>query len=67
MSLPLLVALPAALETLASRALEAFEHAAGALGEAPAQAFSGWPEARRAAFARVCANSEFVAEQALRD
>ncbi|TBW06880.1 bifunctional [glutamate--ammonia ligase]-adenylyl-L-tyrosine phosphorylase/[glutamate--ammonia-ligase] adenylyltransferase [Azotobacter chroococcum subsp. isscasi] len=67
MSLPTLVALPPSLETLANRALAAFEPAAAALGAGPATPFAEWPPARRAAFARVCANSEFVAGQALRD
>jgi len=67
MSLPMLVALPTSLEPLARRAAESFEQACEGLDDDSAPPFSGWSEARRAAFARVCACSEFVAAQALRD
>jgi len=67
MTLPTLVALPPSLEALANRALEAFALAGAALDGCPATPFDDWPAPRRAAFARVCANSEFVAGQAQRD
>ncbi|MFC0709323.1 bifunctional [glutamate--ammonia ligase]-adenylyl-L-tyrosine phosphorylase/[glutamate--ammonia-ligase] adenylyltransferase [Azorhizophilus paspali] len=67
MSLPTLIDLPPALETLGNQALQRFGEVAGTLGDSPAPPFADWPPARRAAFARVCANSEFVLERALRD
>ncbi|SDJ29753.1 bifunctional [glutamate--ammonia ligase]-adenylyl-L-tyrosine phosphorylase/[glutamate--ammonia-ligase] adenylyltransferase [Pseudomonas indica] len=67
MSLPSPVDLPASLLPLADRAERSFQAAVEALGAEVAGYFSAWPEARRQDFRRVCANSEFVAEQALRD
>lgn len=67
MSLPSPVDLPASLLPLADRAERSFQTAIEALGAEAAGYFSAWPEARRQDFRRVCANSEFVAEQAMRD
>lgn len=67
MSLPLLATLPASLETFVRRAETEFERAVAGLDREPAASLSRWPETRRQAFARVCAASDFVIEQALRD
>lgn len=67
MSLPSPVDLPASLLPLADRVERSFQTAIEALGAEAAGYFSAWPEARRQDFRRVCANSEFVAEQAMRD
>ncbi|TBU95720.1 bifunctional [glutamate--ammonia ligase]-adenylyl-L-tyrosine phosphorylase/[glutamate--ammonia-ligase] adenylyltransferase [Stutzerimonas kirkiae] len=59
MSLPALVSLPVSLEPFVQRAADAFLAAGGD--------WTNWPDARRDAFARVCAASDFVAEQVGRD
>lgn len=59
--------LPASLLPLADRARQAFEIALEALPETFKARFERWPDARREAFDRVCANSDFVAEQVCRD
>lgn len=67
MSLPTLVALPASLLSLVSRAEESFLAAARALPEPADERFTTWPSERRDAFSRVCAASDFVTEQVSRD
>ncbi|MGE8496604.1 MAG: bifunctional [glutamate--ammonia ligase]-adenylyl-L-tyrosine phosphorylase/[glutamate--ammonia-ligase] adenylyltransferase [Pseudomonas sp.] len=67
MSLPVLVPLSAELDTLAVRAEQTLraafdEHDAGA-----AARFDAWPDARREAWRRVSAASDFVVQQAARD
>lgn len=64
MSLPLLVDLPAPLLPFVSRAEMAFREK---LTEDAILLFDDWPTARREAFARVCAASDFVATQIGRD
>ncbi|WPC05616.1 bifunctional [glutamate--ammonia ligase]-adenylyl-L-tyrosine phosphorylase/[glutamate--ammonia-ligase] adenylyltransferase [Pseudomonas benzenivorans] len=67
MSLPVLVSLPVSLAPLASRAEQALRAALGDLeGDARAR-FEAWPQARRDAWNRVAAVSDFVLQQALRD
>ncbi|MCF7201091.1 bifunctional [glutamate--ammonia ligase]-adenylyl-L-tyrosine phosphorylase/[glutamate--ammonia-ligase] adenylyltransferase [Pseudomonas oligotrophica] len=67
MSLPSLIAVPAALQSFVSRAEESFLAAAGGLEAGLAQVLQGWPQARREAFARVCAASDFASQQVSRD
>lgn len=55
MSLPSLIAVPAALQSFVRRAEESFLAAAGALDDLQAPPFESWPQARREAFARACA------------
>ncbi|WP_081591692.1 bifunctional [glutamate--ammonia ligase]-adenylyl-L-tyrosine phosphorylase/[glutamate--ammonia-ligase] adenylyltransferase, partial [Pseudomonas avellanae] len=67
MSLPSLADFPAILLPLITRARQTWR---AALTESSADAlasFEAWPEARRTAFDRVCAASDFVAEQICRD
>ncbi len=67
MSLPSLVALPTSLQPLVTRTEETF---LGAVRDSSAQAeqrFAAWSGARRDAFGRVCAASDFVSEQVSRD
>lgn len=67
MSLPSLVALPTSLQSLVTRAEETF---LGALRDSSAQQkspFAEWPQARRDAFGRICAASDFVSSQVSRD
>lgn len=66
MSLPSLVDLPTALQPFVSRAEQAFLSSLAAPPDLPAR-FAAWPAARREAFGRVCAASEFVFEQVSRD
>ncbi|MET1077550.1 MAG: bifunctional [glutamate--ammonia ligase]-adenylyl-L-tyrosine phosphorylase/[glutamate--ammonia-ligase] adenylyltransferase [Pseudomonas sp.] len=67
MSLPPLVTLPVVLASFAERAGVPFQAAVATLaGDAPAR-LQAWPAERQAAFERVCAASDFVAEQGLRD
>lgn len=67
MSLPPLADLPLVLQSLAERAEQSFQAAVCALpGEALVR-LQAWPAPRQATFARVCAASDFVSEQALRD
>lgn len=63
MSLPSLATLPAALSSLAERALNDIEHALGELGGT----LAGWPEWRRDQLRRVLAQSDFAVEQIRRD
>jgi len=67
MSLPPLAALPATLQSFASRAEQSLRAAVGTLPEAAAQCLAAWPEVRWEAFRRVCGASAFVAEQTARD
>ncbi|BBP85825.1 MULTISPECIES: bifunctional [glutamate--ammonia ligase]-adenylyl-L-tyrosine phosphorylase/[glutamate--ammonia-ligase] adenylyltransferase [unclassified Pseudomonas] len=67
MSLPPLVALPPQLQSLADRARQAFTSDQEGLPESLRAAFDGWPDERKQAFLRVCAASDFVAEQTRRD
>ncbi|MFJ5298182.1 bifunctional [glutamate--ammonia ligase]-adenylyl-L-tyrosine phosphorylase/[glutamate--ammonia-ligase] adenylyltransferase [Pseudomonas sp. NPDC088368] len=67
MSLPSLANLPAVLLPLVSRAQQSFRAALTALTEGGQATFDGWPAERLAAFDRVCASSDFVAEQVVRD
>ncbi len=67
MSLPLLAEFPAILLPLITRARQTFQAALTALSEDALASFEAWPEARRKAFDRVCAASDFVTEQVCRD
>ncbi|KFE46379.1 bifunctional [glutamate--ammonia ligase]-adenylyl-L-tyrosine phosphorylase/[glutamate--ammonia-ligase] adenylyltransferase [Pseudomonas syringae] len=67
MSLPSLADLPAILLPLVTRAQQSFRTSIAALPEGSAESFAAWPESRREAFDRVCAASDFVAEQICRD
>jgi len=67
MSLPVPVSLPAALEPLAGRAEHSLQAAVAGLANEAAARFAAWPEARREAWRRVAAASDFVLQQALRD
>ncbi|WP_426142366.1 bifunctional [glutamate--ammonia ligase]-adenylyl-L-tyrosine phosphorylase/[glutamate--ammonia-ligase] adenylyltransferase [Pseudomonas sp. DWP3-1-2] len=67
MSLPSLADLPALLLPLVTRAQQSFRTSIGDLPEGCAALFDAWPESRRHAFDRVCAASDFVAEQSCRD
>lgn len=67
MSLPLLAEFPAILLPSISRARQMFQAALTALSEDALASFQAWPEARQAAFDRVCAASDFVTEQVCRD
>ena len=62
-----LVALPPQLQSLADRARQAFTSDQEGLPESLRAAFDGWPDERKQAFLRVCAASDFVAEQTRRD
>jgi glutamate-ammonia-ligase adenylyltransferase len=65
MNVPLLVDLPADLTPLISRNRDSF-HVALAAAEL-AEQLAGWPAERWAQFDRVCACSDFVLQQVLRD
>ncbi|AZF24672.1 bifunctional [glutamate--ammonia ligase]-adenylyl-L-tyrosine phosphorylase/[glutamate--ammonia-ligase] adenylyltransferase [Pseudomonas sp. R2-60-08W] len=65
MSLPTLAELPAILLPYASRAEQSFRDAVAALDDD--HGLSGWTPQRWADFARVCAASDFVIEQSVRD
>ncbi|WP_460045879.1 bifunctional [glutamate--ammonia ligase]-adenylyl-L-tyrosine phosphorylase/[glutamate--ammonia-ligase] adenylyltransferase [Pseudomonas sp. S2_H01] len=67
MSLPLLADLPAVLLPLVTRAQQSFRAALVSLTEAGQATFDAWPAERLAAFDRVCAASDFVADQVSRD
>lgn len=67
MSLPLLAEFPAILLPLITRARQTFQAALTALSADALASFEAWPEARRKAFDRVCAASDFVTEQICRD
>ena len=67
MSLPLLADLPAILLPLVTRAQQTFRTSLVAASDGASANFDAWPESRRAAFDRVCAASDFVAEQVCRD
>ncbi|RMQ46279.1 Glutamate-ammonia-ligase adenylyltransferase [Pseudomonas cichorii] len=67
MSLPSLADFPAILLPLVTRAQQTFRTALAALPEDSLASFEAWPEARRKAFDRVCAASDFVTEQVCRD
>ena len=65
MSLPTLAELPAILLPFASRAEQSFRDAVAALDDD--HGLSAWTPQRWADFARVCAASDFVIEQSVRD
>ena len=65
MSLPTLVELPAVLLPFANRAEQSFRDAAAMLDAD--HGLSAWTPQRWADFARVCAASDFVIEQSVRD
>ncbi|MFP3851955.1 bifunctional [glutamate--ammonia ligase]-adenylyl-L-tyrosine phosphorylase/[glutamate--ammonia-ligase] adenylyltransferase [Pseudomonas sp. W5-01] len=67
MSLPLLAELPAVLMPLVARAGQSWRTALDSLTGEARQSFRTWPEARLQAFDRVCAASDFVADQVSRD
>ena len=67
MSLPSLADIPAILLPLVSRTQQTFRTSLAAASDGALAAFEAWPEARRAAFERVCAASDFVADQVCRD
>ncbi|MEX6676988.1 bifunctional [glutamate--ammonia ligase]-adenylyl-L-tyrosine phosphorylase/[glutamate--ammonia-ligase] adenylyltransferase [Pseudomonas sp. W2Oct36] len=67
MSLPLLAELPAVLMPLVARAGQSWRTALDSLTDEARQSFQTWPEARLQAFERVCAASDFVADQVSRD
>ncbi|WP_459200104.1 bifunctional [glutamate--ammonia ligase]-adenylyl-L-tyrosine phosphorylase/[glutamate--ammonia-ligase] adenylyltransferase [Pseudomonas tremae] len=67
MSLPSLADFPAILLPLISRARQTFEAALADVSDEALASFKAWPEARRQAFDRVCAASDFVTEQICRD
>ena len=65
MSLPTLAELPAILLPYANRAEQSFRDAVAALDDD--HGLSAWTPQRWADFARVCAASDFVIEQSVRD
>ncbi len=67
MSLPLLADLPTPLLPLVLRARQSLRAALISLGDDALAAFDAWPSARLAAFDRVCAASDFVAEHVILD
>lgn len=67
MSLPLLADLPAILLPFVTRAHQSWRTAVAALSDDILATLDTWPDARRAAFERVCAASDFVADQVCRD
>jgi glutamate-ammonia-ligase adenylyltransferase len=67
MSLPLLADLPAVLLPLVTRAQQSFRAALASLTTAGQAAFDAWPAERLVAFYRICAASDFVTEQVVRD
>jgi glutamate-ammonia-ligase adenylyltransferase len=67
MSLPILTELPAILLPFVGRAQQTLRSNATALSDAALAQLDAWPESRRVVFDRVCAASDFVAEQTSRD
>ncbi|MDY7567716.1 bifunctional [glutamate--ammonia ligase]-adenylyl-L-tyrosine phosphorylase/[glutamate--ammonia-ligase] adenylyltransferase [Pseudomonas sp. RTC3] len=67
MSLPLLADLPAILQPFVTRAHQSWGTAVASLSDDILVTLDTWPDARRAAFERVCAASDFVADQVCRD
>ncbi|TDV66005.1 bifunctional [glutamate--ammonia ligase]-adenylyl-L-tyrosine phosphorylase/[glutamate--ammonia-ligase] adenylyltransferase [Pseudomonas sp. LP_7_YM] len=67
MSLPMLTDLPAILLPLVTRAQQSFRTALAASSDTGLATFDAWPAERLIAFDRVCAASDFVTEQAVRD
>ncbi|MGH8420600.1 MAG: bifunctional [glutamate--ammonia ligase]-adenylyl-L-tyrosine phosphorylase/[glutamate--ammonia-ligase] adenylyltransferase [Pseudomonas sp.] len=67
MSLPSLADLPAVLLPLVTRAQQSFRAALAASSDTGLATFEAWPAERLAAFDRVCAASDFVADQIVRD
>jgi glutamate-ammonia-ligase adenylyltransferase len=67
MSLPLLAELPAVLLPFVTRAGQSWRTALDSLTDEARHQFQAWPEARLSAFDRVCAASDFVADQVSRD
>lgn len=66
MSLPLLADLPAILLPFVTRAHQSWRTAVASLSDDILVTLDTWPLARRAAFDRVCAASDFVADQVCR-
>ncbi|HEX8592297.1 MAG TPA: bifunctional [glutamate--ammonia ligase]-adenylyl-L-tyrosine phosphorylase/[glutamate--ammonia-ligase] adenylyltransferase [Pseudomonas sp.] len=67
MSLPSLADLPAILLPLITRTQQSFRTSLAALPDDAKASFAAWPASRHEAFQRVCAASDFVAEQVCRD
>lgn len=67
MSLPSLADFPAILLPLITRTRQTWRTALTELSADALASFEAWPEARHTAFDRVCAASDFVAEQICRD
>ena len=67
MSLPSLTDFPDILLPVVTRTRQAFRTAVAALSDESVASFDAWPESRMQAFDRVCACSDFVAEQICRD
>lgn len=67
MSLPTLTDLPAILLPFVSRAQQSWRAAVAALSDDALVTLDTWPAARRVAFDRVCAASDFFADQVCRD
>ncbi|SDW97613.1 glutamate-ammonia-ligase adenylyltransferase [Pseudomonas syringae] len=67
MSLPSLAEFPAILLPLITRARQSFRTALADVSDEALASFQAWPEARRKAFDRVCAASDFVTEHVCRD
>ncbi|MEB0079236.1 bifunctional [glutamate--ammonia ligase]-adenylyl-L-tyrosine phosphorylase/[glutamate--ammonia-ligase] adenylyltransferase [Pseudomonas sp. CCI3.2] len=67
MSLPLLADLPAILLPFVDRAQQTLRTNATALSDTALAQLDAWPDTRQVTFDRVCAASDFVAEQVSRD
>ena len=67
MSLPPLAELPAVLLPLVTRARQSWCSALESLTDEARRQFQAWPKGRLSAFDRVCAASDFVADQVSRD
>ncbi|SNS33467.1 bifunctional [glutamate--ammonia ligase]-adenylyl-L-tyrosine phosphorylase/[glutamate--ammonia-ligase] adenylyltransferase [Pseudomonas segetis] len=67
MSLPMLVALPATLQALANSAKQSLCSAMSELSADARAQFDNWPAEYQEALLRVCACSDFVLQQSLRD
>ncbi|WP_296259139.1 MULTISPECIES: bifunctional [glutamate--ammonia ligase]-adenylyl-L-tyrosine phosphorylase/[glutamate--ammonia-ligase] adenylyltransferase [unclassified Pseudomonas] len=67
MSLPSLANLPAVLLPLVTRAQQSFRAALATSSDTGLATFDAWPAEQLAEFERVCAASDFVADQIVRD
>jgi glutamate-ammonia-ligase adenylyltransferase len=67
MSLPLLTDVPAILLPFVGRAQQSLRTAVVAISDTALVELDAWPDERRAAFDRVCAASDFFADQVVRD